>query len=122
MRTSYININSDSAPLSNLYGYVSIQGTYYGTTCQGNAILSLAPNDYFEVKTFQNSGITQNSGGINLTTTNHNTNRIQITKLVIGPTGNTGPTGCTGPTGNTGNTGPTGNTCLLYTSPSPRDS
>ena len=38
-----------------------------------------------------------------------------------GPTGSTGAQGATGPTGAQGAVGAQGATCLLYTSPSPRD-
>ena len=45
-----------------------------------------------------------------------------VKKILIGnfkgPKGDTGPTGPTGPKGDKGSKG---DTCLLYTSPSPRD-
>jgi len=93
LRLSYISINGNggSPPYNNRYGVVSIQAQLYGTSCQGNCILTLNPGDYFEVWTYQNSGSSQDIGGISGNI--EYTNRIQISKLVIGPTGSTGNTG-----------------------------
>ena len=44
------------------YGLTSLQSQIYGTSCQGDCILKLNPNDFIEVWTKQNSGSTQDIG------------------------------------------------------------
>ena len=119
VRIASITINDTdylATPGNNRYGLVSMQAQLYGTSCQGNCIITLHPNDYFEVWTKQNSGVAQEIGG-SIANINY-TNRIQIVKLGIGPTGiagsfagkgDIGDTGPTGKMGLLGQVGPKGN-------------